>query len=211
MGKKQPYNFISKKREDGSYFAVRATASSSMLNFWYVSIAHTYLYTFVKTEKYNNRTEWTEKQCQELLDALRSEKPTLRVIRFAVDNMLVFDDEKLGDVPATPYSNGPETRFIVVAASKKRREIEKDKGSRPAPYVLFGILQDNIGGKEYAWNLTQDKPRRQNIMPGDLVLVWTRSGFKKAITTRIVKSEETEVKPTCRVKMVLNKDSQKGD
>jgi len=86
------------------------------------------------------------------------------------------------------------------AAKRKRLEIEAEKCEVPAPYILFG-KHDGLD-KEYAWRLTPDKPKREGIVPGDRVLVWTRKGFKQVTVTRIEPADDKE-QPTARVKKKL--------
>ena len=180
---------------------LKRVAYSRLINFWHITKGSTILYSFLPNEKYNRKTLCTKEICENLEKDLRSVNPSVRVLRFAVNGELIFSngDHRGWSIPKVPdpfvIINEEERRI-----SPKRLEIEKEKTREPAPYILYG--KHNKKGKEYAWRLIPDKPKRQGILPGDKVIVWTRYGFTRITVTRIEKAEEQE-QPTARVKKKL--------
>ena len=226
MGK---WSYRSYPNEKGERFAARQVwhkkeTSENVINFWHMTPAHTFLYTFKPTEKYNGSSEWSEKLCQDLLAELRSPKPSMTVVRYAMDGQQVFSDMAGKVMPKPPEAPKPVPQPDPMAKelreqrrkeheervqkakdkksnSKKRRQIEAAKTKEPAPFILFGT-HDTGGSKEYAWQLTPDKPKRQGIVPGDRVLVWTKYGFDTVTVTRIEPAEGKK-QPAARVKKKL--------
>lgn len=223
------WNYRSFPNEAGERFAARQTwhtkaNSENVINFWHITPSHTFLYTFKPNKLYNRKVVWSEDLCQQLLKELRSPKPSVFVVRYAMDGQQVFSDMEGKFIPKTPKAPTPqpqpdpkakelreqrrkehEERLKEAqgrkAVSSKRRKIEDAKTQDKAPFILYG--KHNAGGsKEYAWQLTPDKPKRQGIVPGDRVLVWTKYGFKQITVTRIEPAEGKE-QPKARVKKKL--------
>lgn len=172
------------------------------INFWHITPKHTYLFTFRPDDRFNRYAAWDESFCEQLLNELRLPKPSLQLVRYAVDDKVVFYNCNLWRIPQTPPApklpqyqkqNKEKTR-----ASRARIEAEKSK--IPAPFILYG--KHDGRGKEYAWQLTPDKPKRQDIQPGDRVLVWTSYGFRSVIVTRVELSDG-QLQPKYRVKKKL--------
>lgn len=192
--------------ENGVRFAARQHWNDqdpgSGINFWHITPEHTYLFTFKPDERFNRFAEWNEALCELLLKELRLPKPSLQLVRYAVDGKAVFYNSNLRSLPKTPPApKKPQHKKRHAGKLRKfRATIEAEKAKVPAPYILYGKHEGQ--GKEYAWQLTPDKPKRQGIQPGDLVLVWTSYGFKTALTTRIEPSEG-KPQPKARVKCKL--------
>ena len=201
---------------DGERFAVAPTRNrkknGTVINFWHVTPSHTYLYTFMANKTYHKRRVWTEELYRELEADLRSPQPSVKVLRFAVDEKVIFSEDGHEQAPKAPEApkrpDGWEMHLQREERKKehdqerkkKRAEIEAEKSQEPAPYILYGTHSKD--GKEYAWRLTPDKPKRQGIVPGDRVLVWTKKGFTQAWVTRIEEAGDQE-QPAARVKKKL--------
>lgn len=202
--------------ENGERFVLthtRGTGSKGVghgLNFWHVTPDHTYLFTFFPNETYHKKMNWTEDLFRELEANLRSPAPSVKVVRFAVDDMIIFSEKPYGgqapkapEAPEAPEVWQKRTRKEKLTAAQKylrRLDIERAKNAEPAPFVLYAVFK--AGGKEFAWNLTPDNPKRQGIEPGDEVLVWANDRFCKAIATRIEPADGSVI-PTARVKRKL--------
>lgn len=192
--------------ENGVRFAARQHWNDwdpgSGINFWHITPEHTYFFTFKPDERFNRHAEWNEAFCERLLTELRLPKPSLQLVRYAVDEKAVFYNSNLWRIPKTPPA--PQTAQQQKQNNRKTRAfraaIEEEKGNAPAPYILYGKHEGL--GKEYAWRLTPDKPKRQGIQPGDLVLVWTSYGFRSVIVTRVEPSDG-QPQPKYRVKKKL--------
>ncbi len=184
--------------------------SENIINFWHITPEHTYLFTIKPNKRFNRKVKWSEELCRELLGELRSPKPDVFVVRYVVDDTVVFSDINGKSFPkplkapqAPPVSQKAERKQMPKQEQKKlkkRTAIEKVKGQEPAPYILYGTHSKE--GKEYAWKLTPDKPKRQGIVPGDRVLVWTKNGFTQVWVTRIEEAGDQE-QPAARVKKKL--------
>ncbi|MGN1026597.1 MAG: hypothetical protein ACI4P4_09350 [Faecousia sp.] len=173
----------------------------SWINFWHITPEHTYLYTFIPNETYNRHAEWNEAFCKSLEKVLGMSNPIIPIIRYAVDGKVMFCTYNLGSIPHPPSTpKKPLEKQRERGSQMRRTEIESAKSRTPAPYILYAKHKD--GGKEYAWQLTPDKPKRQDILPGDRVLVWTHNGFQKVTVTRIEPAVGRE-QPCCRVKKKL--------
>lgn len=174
-------------------FAVYTSKSGDYIDFWHITGKQTFLYTFSPSEKFHQKRKWSEDLCLELLEDLRKPKPSCQVQRFAVNDQLVFvsDPSFNSSIPRIPRK---------VDRSRNRAAIEEYFSQQPAPFILYGTHEK--GGKEYAWKLTPDKPKRQGINPGDWVVVWTKQGFTTVRTSRIEPSEGKE-QPKYRVKKKL--------
>lgn len=184
--------------------------SENIINFWHITPEHTYLFTIKPNKRFNRRSKWSEELCRELLGELRSPKPDVFVVRYVVDDTVLFSDlqgqcfPKPPKAPQAPPASKKEERKKQHEQEQKklknRSEIEEEKCQEPAPYILYGTHAKD--GKEYAWRLTPDKPKRQGIVPGDRVLVWTKKGFAQAWVTRIEEAGDQE-QPAARVKKKL--------
>lgn len=189
--------------EPGHWFAISQCNSGRKLNFWQVTPEHIYLYSYTADKRFRYRNFKSVRHCWRLLDELRSEHPSVEVFRFAVDGKMIMRTAGSSRIPRVPT---PPTLPIEPPPKPKkpksiREAIEIEKCKEPAPYILYGVFPS--GAKEYAWRLTPDKPKRQNIQPGDPVLVWTRKGFKTVKTVRIEPAGD-KMQPTCRVKRKLD-------
>lgn len=174
----------------------------SGINFWHITPEHTYLFTFKPDERFNRHAEWSETLCEQLLKELRHPKPSLQLVRYVIDGKAVFYNSNLRCLPKTPPTpkKPQHIRRCTGKSRNFRATIETEKAKMPAPYILYGKHED--GGKEYAWSLTPDKPKRQDIQPGDLVLVWTSYGFRSVVVTRVEPSDG-QPQPKYRVKKKL--------
>lgn len=198
MGSSKRKQYRWENAETGELYVVARTWTKKgpgrTLNLWHVMGKDTVLYTFSQNEKYNHKTNWTEELCRKLEADLRSQKPSLNVLRFAVNGKCIFaaDPSYESNVPNVPYE-------------KTRAEHEAEKNAVPAPYILYG-KHDGLD-VEFYWNLTPDKPKRQGIEPGDRVLVWTKKGFAAVTVTRIEKRDgrkKSQPVPTARVKKKMS-------
>lgn len=212
--------------ETGERFAALQTwhtkaNSENIINFWHITPEHTYLFTIKPNKRFNRKAKWSEDLCRELLGELRSPKPDVFVVRYVVDDTVLFSDLQGKCFPKPPKAPQipPELKEDLTKEERKQRreaaalaaqerkakklnrpQIEEAKCQEPAPYILYGTHQKN--GKEYSWRLTPDKPKRQGIVPGDRVLVWTNKGFTQVWVTRIEEAGDRE-QPTARVKKKL--------
>lgn len=194
--------FVTTKPDVKDRYAIKPTVSGQMLNFWHNDGQRTSLYTFIPTDRYSQRVIWYDRICRELLEDLRQPKPSVQVVRFAVDSMVIFSDIKGQEVPEMPTEDeAPQVTKKNWDSSALRAELEDKKCSEPAPYILYGKFSRRTK-KEYAWRLTPDKPCRQDIRPGYTVKVWTRYGFAEAYVTRIEEAGDLP-QPDCRVKRKL--------
>lgn len=204
---KNPAIFVTENSQTEEKFAVRLACSKEKVNFWYATAECKYLYTFVANEKYNGKSEWTEDLCRQLLKELVEKNSNLSVLRYAENDVYVFNFDAINDmvVPKMPKQEKEFKKYLEKMKYVERRAaIEKEKHSGPAPYILYGKHNDYGETEiEFAWKLTPDKPKRQNIKPGDKVLVWTRYGFRKATVTRIEKAVPGKKQPEHRVKKKL--------
>lgn len=196
--------------EEGERWAFREIPNKSKfrhMNFWHIVDGNCLLFTFKQNKIYNRKTIWTEDMIRKLENDLKSPNPSVKVLRCAYNNQILFvsDDYALtGPLPNVPREpKRPDEGEKHIEKQKKRPtrlEIEEIKNNEPAPYILYG-KHDNVD-EEFAWNLTPDKPKRQGISIGDRVLVWTKRGFSEVTVTRIEEADGT-VKPTARVKKKL--------
>lgn len=292
---------------NGERFVITHTRNDKKMgkaiNFWHITDGFETLYTFVPSKTYNQNRVWDEELFQALLAELRSPKPSVKVLRFAVNGKLVFAEEEnqreqvpiappppdypigwqihlervkqkakkypkisadepapfilygfhprgnkeyawklhervgndqtisVGGVVLADTAQGPSpvfvtriepaegkeqpTRRVIARVAKedplgensryiekiqRRLEIEAEKAKEPAPFILYGVYGNHQ--KEYAWRLTPDKEKRQGIVPGDKVVVWTAKGWKVVTVTRIEPAEGKE-QPLNRVKKKL--------
>ena len=205
------------KNENGERWALREIPNNAKfrhMNFWHIVDDTCLLFTFKQNKLYNRKTIWTEDMIRKLEDDLKSPNPSVKILRCAYNNQVLFvsDDYAItGPLPNTPREPKKPDGLERHLEEKKRHfekqerrltrlAIEEIKGNEPAPYILYG-KHDNVD-KEFAWNLTPDKPKRQGISIGDRVLVWTKRGFREVTVTRIEEADGT-VKPTARVKKKL--------
>ena len=202
---KNPALFVTENTQTGDRFAIRLTTRKDKINFWYASEEHKYLYTFAENANYNRKTEWTEDLCRQLLKELTEENSKISIFRHAIDDVYIFNSEEKNDFPKMPRQPKEFEKYLAkMKIIERRAKIEKDHHSGPAPFILYGKHNDYGETElEFAWKLTPDKPKRQNIKPGDLVLVWTKFGFKKVTVTRIEKAAPGQKQPECRVKKKL--------
>ena len=195
--------YVTTKKNAKEWFAVKPTTNGKKVNFWHDNGQHVYLYTFKQNNRYSRHIVWNDRICRDLLEDLRRPSPSVEVVRFAVDGILfISDPESTPQVPQMPARVKADLKESGEwNGDHVRADIEDYKCSTPAPYILYGEFRENQG-KEYAWRLTPDKPKRQGIVPGDKVLVWTRCGFRKVRVTRIEEAGDKE-QPECRVKRKL--------
>jgi len=214
--KNRKWVYLSNLNETEEYFALAQTWNKqkpgTSINFWHITPAHEWLFTFRPTSKYNKDTMWSDRICRELEEDMKSQNPSVEVIRFAVDGMYIFkeEDHQSDAVPKPPAASKSfekestnKTPEQKKEETKRRRRIfiEDKMGKVPAPFILYGKHENSE--KEYSWKLTPDKPKRQGIVPGDTVMVWTRNGFTKATVTRIESLEADQPQPAARVKKKL--------
>lgn len=193
--------FVTTKKSAKERFAIKPTASGKNINFWHDDGQRIFLYTFVESDMYSRQVVWSDKICRELLEDLRKPTPSVKVIRFAIDNLLVFSDVDTQEVPAMPQKTEAQQMYQEKwDRTAFRAEVEERKCEEPAPYILYGTFSKR--SKEYSWRLTPDKPCRQGIQPGHRVLVWTRYGFCRITVTRIEEAGD-QPQPECRVKRKL--------
>ncbi len=184
--------FRSAQNEKGEWFAVGITFFRN-INLWHIVPGTVRLYTFRSVEgKYDITTFWHEKMCRELLKDLMSPKPSVDVLRFAVNGQLVFAQEDVEVDKPLPRTPEPLTEEEVVQMIEREKahweEMKMFEG--PAPYILYGTHYRNR--KEYAWKLFPDKKARMNIKPGDFVKVRTDQGVRTVKVTRIEEAGDTE-------------------
>ena len=194
--------FVTTKPDVEDRFAIKLSVSGKTVNFWHNDGKNTYLYTFLPTDRYSHRVVWCDRICRELLEDLRQPKPSVQVVRFAVNGMVIFSDIEAPEVPAMPTEDeAPQITRANWDSSALRAEMEYRKGSEPAPYILYGKFSTRAK-KEFSWKLTPDKACRQGIWPGYTVVVWTRYGFGHVIVTRIEEAGD-QPEPQFRVKRKL--------
>ena len=201
-------------KDDGERYLLTHTSRNSSsnvhgLNLWHITPQYTFFFTFYPNDKYHKKMKWTEDLFRELEANLRSPTPSVKVVRFAVNGMDVFSDNQHGPVPEVPdvpahltstsAKYNPDEKRAKLQDKKLRRRLmtERAINAEPAPFVVYARFTPD--GKEYAWNLTPDKPKRMGIEPGDKVLVWSAGRFCEAFVTRIEPADGS-VKPTQRVK-----------
>ena len=195
---------------NGEWFAIASTGKNNNLrgkiNFWHFTPNHTYLYTFVSNESYHCKQKWTEDLYRKSEADLRSPNSNIKVLRFLIDDSVIFCETGYEDVPKIPKSrNYPEGWEIHLQRKEKelhRIEIEAKKSKEFAPFILYGKF-NNESENEYFWKLNPDKAKRQGIVPGDRVVVWTKNGFKVVTVTRIEANDINKEQPTARVKKKL--------
>lgn len=97
--------FRSLYMKNGEEFAVKFTDAGN-INLWHITEEHTKLYTFEPLEgRFDRYSCWCEKMCKELLKDLSSDKPSVTVLRYAIDGCNIFPigaDLKHWPVPNTP-------------------------------------------------------------------------------------------------------------
>lgn len=205
--------------EDGERFVIgrSARSRSGWVNYWHLKDGHVYLFTFLPNQKYNKRKHWDRELYLKLEEDLRSAKPSVEVMRFAVDDKVIFYAKGSGfavpAMPAPPRKSPDWERHLEKLAQREnaeslqgtqqwgepqmtfeqRAEREEKKGKEKAPYILHGKFSED--SKEFSWKLTPDKPKRQGIQPGDRVLVWTKKGFAKVTCTRIERVDMRRKQP----------------
>lgn len=184
MPNRYPILFYEGGRKDGELFVLRQTIGGDKINFWYRNDEHAYFYTFLPSDRFNAESKWTKALCQKLVAELQSGKPSFEVDRFAIDGFWLINPEQSATVPKHPKRSG----YV-----KRERD---DKYNNPAPFILYGKHRAN--SRELSWKLWPDKKERQNIHPGDQVIVWTQNGPRVATCTRIEAAENLE-QPACRV------------
>lgn len=193
---------------DGYWFMITRTSREDYctLNLWVFVNKHFFLYTFEADQKYNRETNWSDGRCHKLLEDLNSGNSNVKCLRKIKDDEIVFanDNFKEKNIPQNPFKKqqGWEKHIEKVDEYYKRLKIEEKFKETEAPYILFGKHKGTE--HEYTWKLFPDKPKRQGIVPGDEVLVWTRKGFKPVTVTRIEPAEGKE-QPMCRVKKKIEK------
>lgn len=85
------YKYRSVAFVNGERFAVKPSNSGLSMNFWHITEKHTRLYTYIpQTEKFGNSDSWHDPLCRELLKDLTSQKPSVEVLRYAVDGVNVY-------------------------------------------------------------------------------------------------------------------------
>lgn len=186
--------YRSATNEKGERFAVSTTLNGNM-NFWHIVPGASRLYTFKAVQgKYDSGTYWSERLCKELLADLMSRQPSVQVMRFVVNGMVVFEESGSERAKTQPLPKEPEPLTEEEAAWARSREehlIEEEKMfNGPAPYILYG--KHPHSWKEYAWKLFPDTRMRQDIKPGDWVVVMTENGKSKVVTTRIEEAGDKE-------------------
>lgn len=211
------WRYCTFENEKGERWAFREIPNKSKfhpINFWYIVDDTCLLFTFKQNKIYNRKTTWTEDMIRKLENDLKSPNPSVKVLRCAYNNQVLFiaDDYAMtGPLPNPPrepkrpdgWERHLEKQKRCIEKQERRLtrlEIEEIKSKDAAPYILYG-KHDNVD-EEFVWNLTPDKPKRQGISIGDRVLVWTKRGFQEVTVTRIEEADGT-VKPTARVKKKL--------
>ena len=93
---KTKWQYRSPPTDEGEQFVLSHTTTNHRtncwhsFNFWHIKNGHKLLFTFRPNKTYNSRTKWTEKMCRALKDDLTSQTPSVKVIRFAIDDTLIF-------------------------------------------------------------------------------------------------------------------------
>lgn len=200
--------------EKGEWFAVAITNNENV-NFWYIAPGYTRLYTFYGVRgKYDNRTFWHEELCREVLKDLMSRKPSVRVMRFVVNGMVVFDESDSENAKNCRLPRDPvpltEEEAVGVKAREQAYLEDMKMFEGPAPYIVYG--KHRRSSKEYAWKLFPNRASRRYIKPGDLALVMTEHGQVRMKVTRVEEAGDKEqpaqyliskVKPRRRVQKGL--------
>lgn len=205
---------IKESFKDGDKYALvevnsRSPKGERAINFWHKKRNSTFFYTFLPNETYNILSEWNRNTFDVLETKLRTPNSSLTVLRLGFNGHLIYGSDGYNNIPKMPKM--PKIPKVPSSQNKKesneeklktRELIEEIKTQNPAPFILFGKHKgcDN----EFAWKLYPDKPKRQNIVPGDCVLVWTKNGFKQVTVTRIEEAVEGAEQPTARVKRKLD-------
>lgn len=195
--------YRSATNEKGERFAVSSTLNENV-NFWHIAPGISRLYTFrAVVAKYDSGTYWSEKLCRELLADLMSPKPSVHVMRFVVNGMVIFEESGSERAKTQPLPKEPPPlteEEAEWARAREERMLEEEKMfNGPAPFILYG--KHPHSWKEYAWKLFPDKPMRQDIKPGEKVMVKTENGKVRVIVTRIEEAGDKE-QPT---KWVIHK------
>lgn len=171
---------------------------------------HEYVFGFYPNEKYNKRSKWSKELFLELEEDLRSAKPSVKVVIFAVNGNVFFSENGTGaTLPAAPdrLKKNSEGQLVPQSIEEQKaikRKLEHRKrmeaiaameemNKEKPPYWLYGKFTED--GKEFTWKLNPDVPERQGIQPGDWVLVWSRDKYVKAKCTRIEKVDRRKKQP----------------
>lgn len=187
--------------EDGERFVLTHTRNDKQpgrhINFWHVKDGHEYLFTFAPSAKYSRNRFWDEPLYRELLADLMSPKPSVEVVRFAVDGKYVFvtDEFKNDEIPVVPEPPQLPAGWDVHLDRLRRKaefvELEMfAERPEPAPLILYGLHPDS--SKERRWKLYPDNLKCQDIAHGDYVLVNTQNGPAPVLVTRIEEAGDGE-------------------
>lgn len=197
-----------RKFEDGEKFVLREVNSDKKnrtraINFWHEKGDNVLFFTFFPNDVWNKACLWDREMMEKLEADLKSPNPTVKVKRFAYNENLIFKEdgyaEQIPKIPPVPSEQDDQGK-CVRKEKGKRLQIEKEKTKEPAPYIVYA--KHDECEKEFAWRLYPDKPKRQGIVPGDRVVVWTQRGFKDATVMRIEEAGDKE-QPNARVKKKL--------
>lgn len=192
-GPKFGVRYRSAVTDKGDRFAVGLTRAG-LVNFWHISGDFVRLYSFKSVkDKYDRSTTWYEGRCRELLADLMSPKPSVEVTRFVVNGQIVFTLDKNDMeqyVPKTPAPLSEKRARTQKAWEKVYLEDKRMFKEDVAPLILYGKFSNCE--KEYAWKLFPNRPCRQRIKPGNLVMVKTRGKESCAKVTRIEEAGDKE-------------------
>lgn len=194
--------YRSKEEKPGDYFVLCMTKNKTAINLWHFTPENEYLYSFIPTEKYNRSIRWCWEKCKKLEENMRSPKPKVTVVRFAVNGVTYFSESGFGSTGC------PEAPTYSIRPPEWAKTLPPEEFSEPAPFILYGVHDDSLE-KEFSWRLTTDVPERQGIVPGDRVLVVAKNRYIPVTVTRIEPSEGKE-QPRCRVERKLNPDAKKS-
>lgn len=192
--------------EDGERFALTHTRHSTRkygqyINFWHVKDGHEYLFTFKPSKRYSPKQFWDVKLFRKLLADVTSPKPSVEVVRYAVDRELIFNapDFAKSQVPAVPDPPKLPEGWDIHMERMQHRAMRWPfvESPDPAPFILYGVHPN--GKKERAWKLTPNNHTLLDVKPGDLVMANTRKGPAPVEVTRIEAASGDMEQPACSV------------
>lgn len=83
-------NLFSNKRGQEEWFKVGETADKRKMKIVYKNKEHMTNYTIMKSKKYNRKTDWSKKICEQLVDEIESDSDEVVLTLKAIDGRTVY-------------------------------------------------------------------------------------------------------------------------
>ena len=183
--------------QGGERYAIATTRGTRRisLNYWHLKDGHVNLFTFIPNKKYNKHKNWTEELYKELEEDLSSVKPSVKILKKAIDQNIVYvadgsHDINIPKIPLEPQLPKGWDKHLErqqkkeLHEKKKRLEEERSEGN----YVVYGRYLNEKD--ERRWRLSR---KTKSVMPGDLIMVDTGKGAAVATVTRVEREDHLRV------------------